>query len=115
MTATLFDYAQEIGHNEFKAPDYEPGASLESRFRTFHQANPWVLDALIGLARDMRRTRDRRVGIGMLFEVLRWQSWRHTSGDEFKLNNSYRSRYARLIMERCPDLADAFETRGLTS
>ncbi|MCP4448536.1 MAG: hypothetical protein GY811_24845 [Myxococcales bacterium] len=47
----------------------------------------------------------------MLFEYLRVSSLR-TSGRDFKLNNSYTSRYARLIVDREPDLADLFELRG---
>jgi hypothetical protein len=38
-----------------------------------------------------------------------------TVGDDFKLNNNYHSRYARLIMEREPGLDGFFETRGLRS
>jgi hypothetical protein len=93
-----------------------PGTIAEA-FDRFHSANPWVYDALVKLARDLRRRGRDRVGIGMLFEVLRWQ-WFMTTTDaasDFKLNNNYRSRYARLIMDREPDLADMFSTRILTS
>jgi hypothetical protein len=35
------------------------------------------------------------------------------SKEEFRLSNSYRSRYARLIMEQEADLQDFFTTREL--
>lgn len=54
-----------------------------------------------------------RIGVGMLFEVLRWHSQRATTGDPFRLNNSYRSRYARLLIERRPEWAHLFELRRL--
>jgi DNA-directed RNA polymerase specialized sigma24 family protein len=91
--------------------------SIEASFQAFHQANPWVYRALVQLARDLRSRGRRRIGIGMLFEVLRWQ-WQTSTFDvhsDFKLNNNYRSRYARMIMENEPELADAFEVRRLTS
>ena len=99
----------------FVAP--APGETIEGTFRAFHEANPWVYDALVRLARDMVARGRPRLGIGMLFEVLRWQ-WQLATTDgasDFKLNNNYRSRFARLIMESEPDLAGVFETRALTA
>jgi hypothetical protein len=91
-----------------------PKGSIEQRFERFHADNPWVYERLRALALDMVRKGHKRVGIGMLFEVLRWQYARVTvSDDGLKLNNNLRSRYARLLMEREPELADAFETRTL--
>lgn len=87
--------------------------TIGERFATFHAANPWVYEALVQLARQTNRGGLHPLGIGMLFEVLRWQWMRSTLGDDFKLNNDYRSRYARLIMDSEPDLADVFETRTL--
>jgi hypothetical protein len=89
------------------------GDTLQAQFESFHAANPWVFRALERLAADYLRTGARRVGIGMLFEVLRWHYGRATQGDSFKLNNSYRSRYVRLLLDRHPDWADRFETREL--
>lgn len=90
---------------------------IEATFLAFHRANPWVYDALVRLARDLKKRGRHRQGIGMLFEVLRWQWFRTTidPSSDFRLNNNYRSRYARLIMEREADLDDVFETRVLTA
>lgn len=90
------------------APDRLP---IGERFARFHAANPHVYDRLVELAREWKRRRGERVGIGMLFEVLRWEVAMQTSGDEFRLNNDFRSYYARLIMQREGDLAGIFETR----
>lgn len=87
--------------------------TIAERFWEFHRANPWVYDALVKLTRDWLALGHERIGIGMLFEVLRWERGQTTVGDEFKLNNTYRSRYVRLIIRREPDLASAFETREL--
>lgn len=107
----------EFQHDLFaQRPVFEKPAAartIQEQFQAFHEANPWVLEALVRLARDYQRRGARRVGIGHLFEILRWQFSVATQGDEFKLNNNYRSRYARLIAAVHPQLADLFETREL--
>jgi hypothetical protein len=95
--------------------DVGEATTLQEKFEVFHTKNPWVYMVLVKLARDLMARGRRRIGIGMLFEVLRWQYQMATvdPASDFKLNNNYRSRYARLIMENEPDLADAFEVREL--
>ena len=95
-------------------PEYEPEATIQDRFAAFHAANPQVFIALRDLALDLVRRGRTRIGIGMLTEVLRWSSLR-TDGDPWKINNSYRSRYARLLADTFPELASAFEMRELKS
>ncbi len=98
-----------------------PSPTIQAQFQRFHQAHPEVYDGLLKLARqadDAPYAGRTSIGIGMLFEVLRW-SW-HIDGlpddaEEWKLNNNYRSRYARLIMARNPDLDGLFELRKLTT
>lgn len=89
--------------------------TIQRRFEEFHEANPWVYVTLVALARDLHRRGHNRMGIGMLWEVLRWQYMRRTvdPNSSFKLNDHYRSRYARMIQAQCPDLADAFQIRTL--
>lgn len=89
------------------------GVSIEEAFLRFHGENPQVYRELVMLARRATRAGATHLGIGMLFEVLRWRHTLRTGGDEFKLNNNYRSYYARLIMLREPDLDGVFETRRL--
>lgn len=93
-----------------------PAGSIAADFAAFHEHNRWVYDALVTMAYRLRNSGHDRIGIGMLFEVLRWQWYTTTStlGD-YKLNNNYRSRYARLIMECEPGLAGVFETRSLSA
>lgn len=89
--------------------------SIQEAFQRFHGNNPWVLESLEVLTRDYLARGHTQVGIGMLFEVLRWQYDRATTGDDFRLNNNYRSRYVRLLIARHPEWSDVFETRGLRS
>lgn len=89
-------------------------ASIQEKFERFHKTNPHVYATLVRLARQYRARVGVTPGIGMLWEVMRWQLAMETRTDgAFKLNNDYRSRYARRIMQGEADLADAFETRQL--
>ncbi|MFJ4010294.1 hypothetical protein [Streptomyces sp. NPDC090026] len=87
--------------------------SIQERFEAFHQLNPWILDQLEALTADCVDRGLKRVGIGMLFEVLRWQYGRATRGEPWKLNNDFRSRYVRTLLELHPEWSPLFETRGL--
>lgn len=91
--------------------------TIEERFRRFHAENPHIYFELCRLARDAKRQGRKRVGIGMLWEVMRWNLWARTerADDRFKLNNNYRSRYSRMIQDRESDLEGLFETRALTA
>ncbi len=86
---------------------------INRRFAAFHQANPNVYDELVRLSRQAKAAGRERVGLRMLFEVVRWNQLTSTTGDQFKLNDNYISRYARLIMDQEPDLAGLYETREL--
>lgn len=89
------------------------GATLEEQFIAFHTANPHVYDALRRLAIGMVRRGQQRIGIKMLFEVLRWQYAMSTTDaySDFKLNNNYAPFYARLLMDNEQVLQGAFELR----
>ena len=89
----------------------------ERRFREFHRDNPHVYEELVKLARQAKDAGKKKVGIKMLFEVVRWYAFIDTTDkySDFKLNNNYHSRYARLIMAKEEDLVDIFDTRMLRS
>ena len=82
-------------------------------FYAFHTVNPHVYTQLLELARRLRSRGIDRYGIAGLFEVLRYDHTINTgSAQDFKLNNSYRAYYARLLMQCNPELAGLFELRS---
>lgn len=87
-------------------------ATIEERFEEFHAANPGVYLELRRLSLRLVDAGQTRFGIATVYEALRY-SQLQTYGDSFKLNNSYRALYARLLMEQEPRLAGVFETRQL--
>lgn len=88
---------------------------LDREFAEYHAANPHVYRQLVELARVARRSGATQYGVKGLFEVLRWHRRVQTNDPQFELNNNFTSRFARLIMEREPDLQGFFETRELRS
>lgn len=107
------ELADPLPFPDLAIPAYPRGATAQERFEAFHRANPAVYDALERMTAELVAAGRTRVGIGMLFEVLRWQHQLRTAGGDFKLNNNFRSRYARLLMDRHPEWNDVFELRRL--
>lgn len=95
---------------EIILPPAIEGQTLEQRFRAFHAANGWVFDALVALTAEYVKGGATRVSINMLTEVLRYRRGA-TVGDTYKLNNSFRAFYARLLMQEHPEWDGLFETR----
>jgi hypothetical protein len=87
--------------------------TIDDKFRAFHDANPWLADELEKLADVEYRHGDGRIGIKYLIEVLRWNYRRATTGQPFRIDNDFTSRYARLLVDRRPEFANLFETRTL--
>lgn len=93
-----------------------PELTIREAWQRFHADNPWVYDKLLELCRFwVSRRPGQRLGIGMLFERLRWDLAIRTTGEPLKLNNNYRALYARKIMDEHPEFADLFQTRRLRS
>jgi len=92
-------------------------SSTDKRFISFHVNNPQVYNELVRLAREAKAAGRSKIGVRMIWEVTRWNL---TIGakdpdSEFKLNDHYHSRYARLIMMVECDLRGIFEVRSLKS
>lgn len=90
----------------------DPKLTPAQRFELFHEKNPQVYEELKSLALDLVDLGHVKIGIAMLWEVLRWQHAMRTRDDQgYKLNNDYRAPYARLLMKNDSRLAGVFEIR----
>jgi len=99
-----------------QAAFWDDDRTIEEAFRDFHARNPGVLRELVAMTRRAKERGRTKIGMGMLFEVLRWNRIVEGLPDEtedFKLNNNYRSRYARMVMHRYPDLDGMFDLRRI--
>lgn len=88
--------------------------TIQDRFEEFHAQNPHVYEGLVKLARQARQRGHDRIGIELLFAVLRWEHMMQTTGENgYRLNDHFTARYARKLMAENPDLDGLFETRRL--
>lgn len=87
---------------------------LDRKFQEFHRINPHVYEILVRLAREAKEAGKTKISVVLLVQVARWELMFQTeSNDGFKINNSFTSRYARLIMNNEEDLDGFFELRKL--
>ena len=95
-------------------PDWSLTASHGDAWWAFHTAHPDVYAELRRMAIQFVARGHNQLGIGMLWETLRYHTLLGAQpGEEtFRLNNNYRALYARLLMEREPMLRGVFTTRG---
>lgn len=99
-------------------PSFFDDNTNRERFLKFHRDNPQVYEKLVEMANELQREFGlEKMSIKLLWERLRWLNFiavlRNPENDIYKLNNNYHSRYARLIMQREPNLAEFFRTREL--
>lgn len=89
--------------------------TIQRRFEEFHRLNPRVYELLARFAKQLRERGYRHAGIKFLVERVRWEIMMTTAdpASEFKINNNYTSRYARLLMLNEPSLRGFFELRRL--
>ena len=102
----------ESGYLNFGPED----RSIQQRFNEFHRDNPRVYALIVMYARQVKAAGRQHYSMDCIFHRVRWHVHIETrSDDDFKLNDHYTSRYARMVMENEPDLADFFELRLLKS
>lgn len=86
----------------------------EEAFWRFHEENPHVYERLKRLAFKLKVRGVDRWGMKALYEILRYEEAVATNSPAalYRLNNNFTALYARLLMEREPDLEGFFELRG---
>jgi hypothetical protein len=113
--ALLEEEGREMSTTAKQWEMFDDEETLAQKFWEFEKANPHVYKGLVVLARKAQARGIEQYSVDALFHVLRWEMAVETSRDEdedpFRLNNNYTSFYARLIMDREPDLKGFFELR----
>lgn len=89
----------------------EATSELDRRFRAWLDENPHVLDEFIRLAREWKAAGHRRGSAALFAEVLRYERGLTTTGDTFKVNNSFRAPLVREVEKAAPDLEGFFAKR----
>src|SRR4051794_37870009 len=92
---------------------FAPPSPIDAAFWKFHRENRHVYEKLVEMTKQAKAAGRPKTSAKMMFEVLRWEQHINTRHDEYVLNNSFTSRYARLISYEYPELASMFESRRL--
>jgi hypothetical protein len=87
--------------------------TLQERYNEWLRENPRIIDLFLKYARDVKASGLNHYGIGAITERVRWHLRVETKGDDFKINNNWRSRLARELVRRDPSLSGMFEFRTL--
>ena len=94
---------------------FAPPSVIDAAFWKFHRENPKVYEKIINLAERAKAQGRSKIGMKMIFEVIRWEHLIETNAEDFKLNNNYTSRYVRILERDRPELAKMFEQRRIRS
>ncbi len=98
----------------FDAPIVQPpmirGATLAERFEAFHRLNPHVYAAIERQALRLVAQGERRIGVKAIAEDLR-RGRLATTGDDWRINNSWPAFYARMLIAKHPQLDGIIEMR----
>lgn len=92
-----------------------PATDLERRFADFHRSNPAIYAEIERKALQLVDVEGRnRIGIAEIVEDIRYDHRIQGRGDSWKVNNSHRAFYARLLIHRYSRLASVIGTRKQT-
>ncbi len=94
--------------------DHYPLEVLE-RFKRYHRENPDVYIEFKQFAQQMRNAGRSRYSAEAIINAIRWHRDLKTTGDVFKINNDFKSIYARLLIYYHPEFADFFQLRCIRS
>lgn len=75
------------------------GASIQERFERFDMENPRIYELYKKFSLELYVRGRRKCGISLITERIRWEVIVTTTGQDFKISNDFRSRYARKLMK----------------
>lgn len=82
----------------------------------YHKAHPEVWDMFVKFTRQAIARGYKNYSVYAIFERIRWEMEVGGDGEnEFKINNNYRTLYARRFMKMYPEHDGFFRTRRQTS
>lgn len=101
-------------HLDLGNEEHTSSESLDLRFAEFCRENPDAIDALVEICRELKTLGETRISMKFVVEIARYKFIiRRLPGQRFAINNSFTSRFARIIETSHEDLAGMFELRVL--
>jgi hypothetical protein len=88
--------------------------TLDEKFFEYHHKNPHIYYLFEKFAREIKRSGQARYSMRTIMHRVRWHIDVDTIGEnQFKMNNDYSSRFARLLVRLNPEFAGFFRMRKL--
>lgn len=88
---------------------------IDVKFDTYDRRNPKVYQLFKRFAYEALMTGHRHFGAKAIMERVRWETIINTTGDQFKVNNNYTSRYVRKLITEKPEFEGFFRVHKLLS
>lgn len=83
------------------------------KFKQFHKDNPEVYQHVKTATRELVNQGFEQIGTMLLFEMVRYHpKFRTGTNEKWKLNNTYKPFYARMLTHEYPELKGMIKTRG---
>lgn len=81
------------------------------RFFVYHRANPHIYESFKKYAGMLRAAGRDYHSSAAIIERIRWDTLVSANSEQFKINNSYRPCYSRMLMVDDPSFKGFFRTR----
>ena len=91
------------------------GKTIQQKFNEFDNKNPLVYSLFKQQVQKAISRGKKKLSSKTILGFIRWNLTLATSGDEFKINDIFTSRYARKYVSQFPEHKDVFEFRILRS
>lgn len=88
--------------------------NMIEQYKRWDASNPEFYPLFCRFTKQLVDRGFKNIGVALIFERIRWESMVRTQGEPFKLNNNYRSIYARRFMHEHPQYAGVFRLREVT-
>jgi len=90
---------------------------IDKKFMEYHKRNPQIFNKIVDYAMQLKVVGRLNYGMKAIVERVRWDYAIKAEVDmnDFKINNNFTSRYARLAETLYPELKGFFEVRSLDS
>ena len=84
----------------------------DAKFPDYHKLNPQIFIELEKISLHAYQRGITRWSIEAAFNIVRWNRFTTAADyDGFKINNSYKAFYSRMLMNKHPELRGFFKTR----
>ena len=87
--------------------------TIFEKYLEWDRANPEFYELFKRFTLQLLRAGRNNIGSALIMERIRWETMLRTSGEPFKVNNNYKSIYARRFMRDFPQHEGCFRIREL--